>query len=161
MTRLRAAARALVVDPDDRILLCRFDLADQGVVVWTAPGGGVEPGETVLDALRRELVEEIGLAVDGDPPHVWHQVVVAPGHAAGFDGVVNDYFLVRTEVFEPRGSFDPAALADEGITRFAWWTVQELLDHDGPDLLGPCDLPRLLVDLLHAGPPATPHDLGL
>jgi 8-oxo-dGTP diphosphatase len=39
----------------------------------------VEPGETLLAALRRELHEEVGLAVDDDPVHVWHQEVVAPG----------------------------------------------------------------------------------
>ncbi|MGW5156526.1 NUDIX domain-containing protein [Nonomuraea wenchangensis] len=80
---LRHAVRAIVLDDDDRILLCR--LALQKKIVWAAPGGGVEPGETSLAALRRELGEEVGLAVEADPPHVWHQRVVASGHAAPRD----------------------------------------------------------------------------
>ena len=46
--------------------------------VWAAPGGGVEAGEPPLAALRRELDEEIGLRLDAEPRHVWHQKVVAP-----------------------------------------------------------------------------------
>ena len=72
--------------------------------VWAAPGGGIEPGELPLTALRRGLHEETGLVLDAEPPHVWHQAVpAAPSHADGYDGVVNDYFLVRTTRFDPPG----------------------------------------------------------
>jgi 8-oxo-dGTP pyrophosphatase MutT (NUDIX family) len=56
------------VDEADRVLLCRFafDKPDGPVVVWAAPGGGLEPGETPLAALRRELAEEIGLLPTGE-----------------------------------------------------------------------------------------------
>ena len=159
--RLRPAARGLVVDADDRLLLCRFDLPEQDVVLWTAPGGGVEPGEDLVTALHRELDEEIGLVVDGEVVHVWHQRVVAPGHVLGYDGAVNDYFLVRTEAFEPRGSFNDEMLAAENLTGFRWWTAAELAAHDGPEVFGPRDLPGLFADLLRDGPPAAPRPLGL
>jgi ADP-ribose pyrophosphatase YjhB (NUDIX family) len=99
--RLRRAVRAIILADDDRVLLCRFGFPHPAVpagatVVWAAPGGGIEPGELPLAALRRELHEETGVVIDADPPHVWHQEVAAPGHADGYDGVVNDYFLVRT-----------------------------------------------------------------
>ncbi|MFJ8493751.1 NUDIX domain-containing protein [Streptomyces sp. NPDC094038] len=68
---LRHSVRAIVLDEDDRILLCRIAIPDPaGTVVWAAPGGGIEPDETLLGALRREVREEVGLMSGApDPDH--------------------------------------------------------------------------------------------
>lgn len=159
---LRHSVRAIVLDEDDRILLCRFVIPKPaGTVVWAAPGGGVEHGETPLAALRRELHEEVGLAVDTDPPHVWHQQVVAPGHAAGYDGVVNDYFLVRTASFNPCGAMSVNELAAENVEGFRWWWLRDIADYRGPELLSPRDLATPLTVLIAGGVPARPVPLGL
>ena len=160
--RLRAGARGIILDEHDRILLCRFEFVREAraIVVWSTPGGGVEPGESLLAALPRELDEEVGLVVEHDPPHVWHQEVVGPGRFEGYDGVTNDYFLIRTHAFTPRGSMTDAELAAEGVTGFQWWTQAEIAAYVGPDLFGPRELAGVLAALLADGPPAVPLRLG-
>lgn len=43
----------------DRILLCRHEKG--GREYWLLPGGGVDGGESLVDALHRELREELGI----------------------------------------------------------------------------------------------------
>ena len=129
--------------------------------MWAAPGGGVEPGELPLEALRRELHEETGLVLDADPPHVWHQEVAVAGQADGYDGLVNDYFLVRTSHFDPRGAFSDEELAAEHISGMRWWRYSDIVDYAGSDLFSPRDLATPLAALVAGDVPRTPLVLGL
>jgi 8-oxo-dGTP diphosphatase len=161
---LRHAVRAIVLDEDDRVLLCRLAIPGTvgTTVVWAAPGGGVEPGETPLAALFRELHEEIGLiAFDGEPLPVWHQEVVGAEYAPGHDGVVNDYFLVRVRSFTPRGAMTDQELAAEHISGWHWWSLPEIVGYRGPDLFSPRDLATPLAALIADGAPTDPVALGL
>ncbi|MGW3073900.1 NUDIX hydrolase [Kitasatospora sp. NPDC001132] len=55
-----------IVRRGNEILLVRENLGADGEILWSLPGGGVEDGELMHEALRRELQEETGLLV-GDP----------------------------------------------------------------------------------------------
>lgn len=103
----------------------------------------------------------MGLAVDAEPPHVWHQEFVVPGHLPGYDGVVNDYFLVRTAAFIPRGTMSDEQLAAENISEFRWWPLSDIVAYRGSDLFGPRDLAELLAALVAGGVPPRPVRIGL
>ncbi|MEE2043059.1 NUDIX hydrolase [Nocardiopsis tropica] len=55
-----------IVRQGHEVLLVRESLGSGGEMRWSLPGGGVEDGELMHEALRRELREETGLLV-GDP----------------------------------------------------------------------------------------------
>jgi 8-oxo-dGTP diphosphatase len=54
--RIRVSA---VLSWRDRVLLCRHE--KPGKEYWLLPGGGVNSGESLVEALRRELYEEVGI----------------------------------------------------------------------------------------------------
>ena len=60
---LTMGVRAVVIDGDGRIFLVKHSYADG----WHLPGGGVEPGETLLEALTRELAEEGNIEILSPP----------------------------------------------------------------------------------------------
>ena len=86
--RVRVAA---LIHWQNRILLCRQE--KPGREYWLLPGGGVDGGETLVDALRRELGEELGLA-DSFPLEGPIAVAdsIAPGWQAGDRHIVHIVF---------------------------------------------------------------------
>jgi 8-oxo-dGTP diphosphatase len=54
---------AAVVRRDERVLVCRRPEHKRHGGLWEFPGGKCEPGESDLEALRRELREELGVEV--------------------------------------------------------------------------------------------------
>jgi 8-oxo-dGTP pyrophosphatase MutT (NUDIX family) len=151
----------LILDEQNCLLLYRFTVPVGHLTVWTPPGGGIEKGESHLQALARELDEEVGLQPSGNPAHVWHQHVEMPDLLDGYDGVVNDYYLLRTKRFTPHGSLGDAELARELVGDFDWWSVEQLRDRRGDAVFGPRDLPALMSDLVESGVPSQPLSIGL
>ncbi|MEK7608037.1 MAG: NUDIX hydrolase [Patescibacteria group bacterium] len=59
----RTIVSALIFSSDNKLLMGRKDPAKGGVYsdCWHLPGGGVDPGESFEDALKREISEEVGV----------------------------------------------------------------------------------------------------
>jgi 8-oxo-dGTP diphosphatase len=58
--RIRVSA---ILRWEGRVLLCRHEKAGRGAY-WLLPGGGVNGGESLVEALKRELEEEVGVGED-------------------------------------------------------------------------------------------------
>ena len=153
----RSAARVLLLDDSDRLLL--FAGADPHVPdvrFWFTPGGGVDPGETLEEAARRELLEETGCSgVELSPP-VWRRST-----EFWFDGehyrARETYVVARV----PSWEVDTSGFTDlerRSVDEHRWWTLEELLATS--ETVYPPDLPALLADLLQAGPPAEPREIA-
>jgi G:T/U-mismatch repair DNA glycosylase/8-oxo-dGTP pyrophosphatase MutT (NUDIX family) len=138
----RLAARALVVDADDRVLLVRYRRPVGDTSWWGTPGGGIEPGETHEQAIVRELREEIGLESFELGPFLWEHIGAFP-----WDRIlvrqVNSTYLVRVDAHEPRPNVD---LAAEGVVDVRWWTRAELAETD--ELFAPRDFVERVRTLL-------------
>lgn len=66
-----------LIELDGRVLLVQNRRRD-GSLDWTTPGGVIDPGESVLEGLTREVEEETGLSVTGWEGPLWSVEAEAP-----------------------------------------------------------------------------------
>jgi 8-oxo-dGTP pyrophosphatase MutT (NUDIX family) len=158
---LRPAVRGLVIDTDERVLLVR--LVFPHGAWWVLPGGGIADGETDIDALHRELAEEIGITSPHIGPLVWnrtHVFDVVDSDGVQWQGQRETVYLVRTEPFVPAPQMSAAELAAENLTEIRWWTMSDIQQHTGPDFLSPTDLAVHVETILRQGIPNTPFEIS-
>ena len=126
--RIRPAARVLVIDSEDRLLLFRFTFTRRAF--WATAGGECEPGESFAEAARRELLEETGLRADpGSAIHArGNDFTTAHGEPVTAD---ERYFRVRVPAFEIDTS-GHTALERQIMQAHRWFTRAELADWHEP-----------------------------
>jgi 8-oxo-dGTP diphosphatase len=155
--RVRPTVRVLLLDAANRILLMKGRLPGSaaGPGAWFTVGGGVEPGETIVEAAAREILEETGLADVRLGPVVWtREGVLAIPDPTLFQ---ESYILARCEGGDPvRDGWD--ALERELIDDIRWWTHQELLTTAEP--VFPPGLAGLLQDILAGRAPSEPFRIA-
>lgn len=184
--RIRTAVRAVLTSPDHHVLLCRFEFPQRRTVwtpddgpingpnirtVWALPGGGVDPGESTIEALHRELREEVGIALH-DPdyvvgPHIWSRRHIIPFANGQWDGQDDTFFhLPVAETFEPRPELSWNQLNDEHMYELRWWTISEISEATAAStqtgvVMAPRRLAALLASLRDNGAPTAPIDTGV
>lgn len=153
-SRFRRSARVVVLDNNGRVLLFRIvDPLDNKPPLWITPGGGIEAGETKIQAAIRELKEETGLAVG--PPELGGPVAVCKGEweFRGSPLFSEDwYFALHVPSFELDAT-NWTDLERELHSGWRWWTAGEI------ETTSEVVFPAGLADLartLHAG--EVPHE---
>jgi 8-oxo-dGTP diphosphatase len=113
---------AVLRDAEGRVLLTQRTAGREHAGCWEFPGGKLEAGETVVDGLRRELVEELGITIGASRP-----LIAVPWRVGG-----SDLLLVVREVDDYLGA--PRGCEGQSLR---WQTLQQL----GTLSMPPADLP--------------------
>lgn len=152
---LRPAARVLLVDEQDRVLLLRANVAEGDV--WITPGGALEPGETAEQAALRELGEETGIGSAELSRCVWTRVHRFEWRGKRYEQLER-FFVARA--IAPAISLDDCG-AEEllFLSEWRWWTIDEIERSDA--VFAPRALARFLPPILACQYPDEPIALDV
>jgi 8-oxo-dGTP pyrophosphatase MutT (NUDIX family) len=99
-------AAAVIVDGNGRVLMVR----KRGTAVSMQPGGKIMPGETAVEALQREIAEELGVAVVASATRALGRHVAEAANEPGH--------LVEADLFSVSLDGEPRAAAE--IDQIVW-----------------------------------------
>lgn len=156
--RERITARVLLFDPELRVLLMkgRFPSNPDAPGVWFTIGGGAKPGETVMQAAAREIVEETGFLDVRLEDVVWRREAVYRNARQEPVLFKESYVLAHCHGGEPsRAGWQ--VLEQNFIDDMRWWTLDEIAATQEPFV--PEGFADLLKEILEGGPPAVPRVL--
>ena len=119
----RESAGGIIIGPDRRVVV-----VEQHGNSWTFPKGGVEKGETLLVAARREIAEETGiknLELVRELGSYVRRSIGMKGEGENLDWPASkrSFFLFRTDEMSLAPQSDP----HHEITKARWVTVEEAL----------------------------------
>lgn len=128
----RIIVSAILLTTDKKILLGRTRKGGVYDDCWHIPGGGVEPGESMSDALKREVMEEVGIDISGKETRLVFDKdsaeAVKTNRETGEEFLVtmhfNDYLIELGVSSENVG----AVLSDD-IVSFTWAPLASLKDY--------------------------------
>ncbi|MCR9179609.1 MAG: NUDIX domain-containing protein [Erythrobacteraceae bacterium] len=137
--RLRRAARLIVLDPQGRALMFRYDVPGRPPF-WVTTGGECDPDESFEDAARRELLEETGIIADPGPQiaQMTPEFITVEGEPVQAD---ERFYLVQVSeaAIDTSGQ---TALEQALMTQHRWFTLDELADW--PEAVFPADLAAMI-----------------
>ena len=122
-TSVRIVVVPIIKDEQGRVLLCKMP-PDRGVFPnqWGLPGGGMEPGESMTDALAREVREELGISLSEATPLFFKDGL----HEKTFpDGSKRTIYMVFL-LFDCRASSSERIKLNPEFCEYAWVESERL-----------------------------------
>jgi 8-oxo-dGTP diphosphatase len=125
---LQVGVKILIQNKDGKYLLLRRSLEKYPETSdnrWSIVGGRINPGETLIDNLRREVREETGLELVGEPQ------LIAAQDILNIEGYPDRHVVRLTYIGKASGDI---ALDTEENDMHQWFLKEELMQLKGLDL---------------------------
>jgi 8-oxo-dGTP diphosphatase len=147
---MRTTARAIVIENDNILVMERNKFGHKYIALI---GGGLEPGEELVDCLRRELAEEASIEIS-NPRLI---IIEDAGQVFGIQYI----YLCDYKTGEPKLAPDSdealISAAGQNLYQPKWLPVSQLADSN----LQPIELKELVIDMLQNGFPDKPIELTI
>ena len=108
---------AAVVERDGRILICQRRRGDRFELKWEFPGGKVKAGETLQEALAREIREELNVSVE-----IGAEIHRTRHRYAEMERELELVFFAA--------ALGPGPLENRAFERIVWAEEEELTEYD-------------------------------
>ena len=155
----RPAARVLLIDDSDRVLLFNVALPQRpDDRLWITPGGGLDPGETREEAAIRELYEETGLCAAELGPCIWTRRHTWQWSNKWIESE-EWFYLLRVPAFDAVPTA-PDEWEMQYVLGHRWWSLTEIVANMETETFVPRSMPELLPPILAGNVPAIPVQVG-
>ncbi|THT98445.1 NUDIX domain-containing protein [Lampropedia puyangensis] len=143
---IRRSARLIIIDSNNNLLLFKYH-DEHRDPFWATVGGELKPGESYLDAARRELLEETGSdAKIGSFVREREEIyAVARSTPARW---LEKYFLVRCKSYLPINQDGWTDEERDTIRDWKWWSLEDMKIQDGA-VFKPDWLPEALESVIY------------
>lgn len=111
----RKVVTTVVVNNDKKVLLLKRSKVCPFAGFWNFPGGSVDKDEELVEAATREVAEETGLIIAGQPKHI--------GQTA-FRKITLDYFITK--------DFSGDVTLNAESEKYLWVSPEDLVNYEFP-----------------------------